>query len=138
MFPVAASALSTTEAGGGGMVARVVSLRGFGGRRTDEAVLVLDGVITGSLLGGAADGQILGASADGVAVLLDVAIADDVAVGCGLACGGQVTALLQPISQVPQLAWRSLSTNEPVVVATYDRQLWQGARAAGLGVWPET
>lgn len=100
------------------MVARVVSLRGFGGRRTDEAVLVLDGVITGSLLGGAADGQILGASADGVAVLLDVAIADDVAVGCGLACGGQVTVLLQPISQVPQLAWRSLSTNEPVVVAT--------------------
>ncbi len=102
------------------MVARVVSLRGFGGRRTDEAVFVVDGVITGSLLGGAADTQILAAAAAGnaTAALLDVAIADDPAVGCGLACGGQATVLLQPITQVPLLAWRTLAASEPVVVAT--------------------
>ncbi len=119
MFSVASEALPTAEAGGRGTVARVVSLRGFGGRRSDEAVLVVDGIITGSLLGGAADAQILGAAADGVtAVLLNVAIADDAAVGCGLACGGQATVLVQPISQVPLLAWRTLAAPEPVVVAT--------------------
>ncbi len=99
------------------MVARVVSLRGFGGRRSDEAVLVVDGVITGALLGGAADAQVLTAASKATAVLLDVAIADDAAVGCGLACGGQATVLLQPISQVPLLAWRTLAASEPVVVA---------------------
>ena len=101
-------------------VARVVSLRGFGGRRNDEAVLVVDGAIVGSLLGGAADAQILAAAGGGGATarLIDVAIADDAAVGCGLACGGHATVLVQPIAQVPLLVWRSLGTSEPVVVAT--------------------
>ncbi len=117
MFSVASTALPTAVAGGGGAVARVVSLRGFGGRRTDEAVLVVGGELTGSLLGGAADAQIL-AAAGGTAVLLDVAIADDAAVGCGLACGGQASVLVQPIMQVPLLAWRTLGASEPVVVAT--------------------
>ena len=118
MFSVASTALPTAVAGGGGMVARVVSLRGFGGRRTDEAVLVVGGELTGSLLGGAADTQIVAAAGGGTAVLLDVAIADDAAVGCGLACGGQARVLFQPITQVPMLAWRTLAASEPVVVAT--------------------
>ena len=33
------------------------------------------------------------------------------------------------------LSW-SESLGESVVVATYDRELWRGARASGLGVWP--
>ncbi len=118
MFSIASTALPTAVTGGAGVVARVVSLRGFGGRRTDEAVFVVDGVITGSLLGGAADTQILAAAGNATAALLDVAIADDAAVGCGLACGGQATVLLQPITQVPLLAWRTLAASEPVVVAT--------------------
>lgn len=28
------------------------------------------------------------------------------------------------------------SLNEPVVLATYDRELWQGAKASGLVAWP--
>ena len=118
MFSVASTALPTAETGGGGVVARVVSLRGFGGRRTDEAVLVTRGEITGSLLGGAADLQVLAVAGIGTAVLLDCAIADDAAVGCGLACGGQATVLVQPITAVPLLAWRTLAAFEPVVVAT--------------------
>lgn len=118
MFSVATTALSTAESGGGGMVARVVSLRGFGGRRSDEGVLVVEGEVMGSLLGGASDTQILAAAGDATAVLLDVAIADDAAVGCGLACGGQAIVLIQPITQVPLLAWRTLAASEPVVVAT--------------------
>jgi predicted nucleic acid-binding protein len=33
------------------------------------------------------------------------------------------------------LAWRE-TLSEPVAVATYDRELWSGARAAGLAPWP--
>lgn len=33
------------------------------------------------------------------------------------------------------LTWGD-SLGEPVVLATYDRQLWQAARTAGLEVWP--
>ncbi len=118
MFSVASIALPSVETGAGGVVARVVSLRGFGGRRSDEAVLVVNGAVTGSLLGGAADAQILNASSTSTAALLECAIADDAAVGCGLACGGSATVLVQPITQVPLLAWRTLADSEPVVVAT--------------------
>lgn len=34
------------------------------------------------------------------------------------------------------LAW-SEALGEAIAVATYDRELWRGARASGLGVWPE-
>lgn len=133
MFSIASQALSLNETSAGAKIARVVALRGFGGRRSDEAVLVIDGVVTGSLLGGSADAQILGAAAavgaaghtagahgaaSGGATVLDVAIADDAAVGCGLACGGRATVMVQPISQIPLLAWRTLVAREPVVVAT--------------------
>lgn len=118
MFSVASIALPTAESGADAVVARVVALRGFGGRRTDEAVLVVGGEINGSLLGGAADVEILSVAGRGTAVLLDCAIADDAAVGCGLACGGQATVLVQPITAVPLLAWRTLAAFEPVVVAT--------------------
>ena len=33
------------------------------------------------------------------------------------------------------LAW-SESLGETVAVATYDRELWRGARASGLSAWP--
>jgi len=35
------------------------------------------------------------------------------------------------------LIWHE-TLGEPVVVATFDRQLWRGARATALGAWPET
>lgn len=34
------------------------------------------------------------------------------------------------------LLWHE-TLGEPVVVATFDRQLWRGARAAGLAAWPK-
>ncbi len=120
MFSVALQALSLAETnnGAGITVARVVALRGFGGRRSDEAALVVRGTVVGTLLGGGADGQILAAAQNATAQLIDCVIADDAAVGCGLACGGHATVLMQPISQVPALAWRALAANEPVVIAT--------------------
>ena len=122
MFSIASQALPLNETSADAMIARVVALRGFGGRRSDEAVLVIDGVVTGSLLGDVANAQILAAAAAGATsggvTVLDVAIADDAAVGCGLACGGRATVMVQPISQIPLLAWRTLVACEPVVVAT--------------------
>jgi predicted nucleic acid-binding protein len=35
------------------------------------------------------------------------------------------------------LMWRE-TLGEPVTVATYDRELWRGARASGLQPWPAT
>jgi predicted nucleic acid-binding protein len=34
------------------------------------------------------------------------------------------------------LSWQEM-LGEPVVLATFDRQLWQGAKTAGLTPWPE-
>jgi predicted nucleic acid-binding protein len=34
------------------------------------------------------------------------------------------------------LSWQEM-LGEPVVLATFDRQLWQGAKTAGLRPWPE-
>ena len=34
------------------------------------------------------------------------------------------------------LVWQS-AVNEPLTVATFDRQMWQAAPSAGLPVWPE-
>jgi predicted nucleic acid-binding protein len=35
------------------------------------------------------------------------------------------------------LDWQ-LMIDAPVTVATFDKRLWDAARAAGLGIWPET
>ena len=35
------------------------------------------------------------------------------------------------------LTWQR-AVNAPLTVATFDRQMWQAARPAGLSVWPET
>ena len=35
------------------------------------------------------------------------------------------------------LTWQEM-LGEPVVLATFDRQLWQGAKTAGLTPWPES
>jgi xanthine dehydrogenase accessory factor len=104
------------------VVARFVGLHGFGGRRADEALAIAaTGERAGSLLGGAAETAIAEAAADvtpGNAVLLTVNVADNDAVGCGLACGGRAEILVQDSTDVPVTAWASMANGEPVVIAT--------------------
>lgn len=104
------------------VVARFVGLQGFGGRRADESLAIAStGERAGSLLGGAAEDVIAEAAArvaPGQALLLNVSVADDRAVGCGLACGGRAELLMQSASDIPSSAWESMAAGDAVVVAT--------------------
>ena len=104
------------------VVARFVGLQGFGGRRADEAIAIASsGARAGSLLGGAAEDVIAEAAlrvVPGLSLLVNVSVADDRAVGCGLACGGRAEILLQSASDIPASAWESMVAGDPVVIAT--------------------
>jgi xanthine dehydrogenase accessory factor len=124
--------------GVGVVVARFVGLHGFGGRRADEALAIAaTGERVGSLLGGAAETAIAEATATvtaGSATLIDVSVADDRAVGCGLACGGRAEILVQSSVDIPDSAWASMANGEPVVIAT----LAEGPRRGrSLAVHPD-
>ena len=119
MIDIATHALRWNIAGNAGTVARFVDLQGFGGRRSNEAVAIAaDGERFGSLLGGAADDAIAEAAATGRASVVTVSVADNDAVGCGLACGGRAEILVQPMSDIASLGWTAMARREPVVVAT--------------------
>ena len=103
-------------------VARLVGLQGFGGRRSDDALaLAANGERAGSLLGGSADDAIATAATAAVAghaSVISVVVADNDAVGCGLACGGRADVLVQASSAIPSLAWTAMAERCPVVIAT--------------------
>ncbi len=119
MIEIAAHALRWNAADTAGTVARFVDLQGFGGRRSNEALaFATDGTRVGSLLGGAADDAIAAAAKTGRVSVVTVSVADNDAVGCGLACGGRAEILVQPMSDIAALGWTAMARREPVVVAT--------------------
>ncbi len=106
------------------VLARAVALRGFGGRRAGE-LLVIDskGVFKGSLFGGVADSEILegslklkrsGESFD----LITVEIGDRDAVRAGLACGGEADILLSHGLSLPPGFADKVTSRQPVALAT--------------------
>ncbi len=106
------------------VLARAVALRGFGGRRAGE-LLVIDalGGLQGSLFGGVADNEILegslklrrsGESFD----LITVGVGDRDAVRVGLACGGEADVLLSKGSSLPQGFTEKVTSRQPVALAT--------------------
>ncbi|TAN25842.1 MAG: XdhC family protein [Actinomycetota bacterium] len=106
------------------VLARAVALKGFGGRRAGELLVIdRDGACQGSLFGGAANSDILHRSAEmassGKQVdLMTVAIGDRDAVGAGLACGGEAEVLLNQSSALPAGFTGRLSRRVPVALAT--------------------
>lgn len=106
------------------MLARAVAIRGFGGRRAGE-LLVIDesGAFRGSLFGGAADEEISERSAVAARSgnpfdFFTVGVGDREAVAAGLACGGEADVLMTSRRSFPADFVEKLSTREPTALAT--------------------
>lgn len=98
-----------------GKVARVVSWKGIGGRRAGEALLLVDeGEVHGSLLGGLAESAV--AAASGANELVELPLGDAEAVAAGLACGGTVTLLVSDVANFPAGTWEALEQGGPVAL----------------------
>jgi xanthine dehydrogenase accessory factor len=105
------------------VVARAISVSGFGGRRAGEAMAVAaDGTRAGSLLGGAADAEVTalaGALTAGqTGAVIEVPVGDREAVEAGLGCGGLARLLVQDAASLPESVWACLANREPFVLAT--------------------
>jgi xanthine dehydrogenase accessory factor len=95
---------------------RVVGLRGISGQQgTTLAALTADEPIAGTVLSGVAD-PLLAPVERGR--LLSLQIGDEQAGRVGMSCGGVAQLLLQPVDEVPALAWRLLAEREPMCLVT--------------------
>lgn len=107
------------------VLARVMSMEGFGGRRTGEAWAYTPGSpAVGAVAMGAgnvavaeAANRMLADNALGV-LSISVPVGEEEAVASGLACGGVASVLVQRASLVPSQVWNAIATRVPVVVAT--------------------
>ena len=125
-----------TESGVAAVVARVVSMEGFGGRRAGEVLAVTaDGSSAGALLGQAGAAAVTGAASgvfrDGVQVLVDVILGDAEAVAQGLACGGVAKVLIERATDAP--AWIFDPPTHVTVVGDVDLARAIAAQARLLG-----
>jgi xanthine dehydrogenase accessory factor len=107
------------------VVARAVSVSGFGGRRAGEAVAVAvddENKVAGRLLGGAADAEVRAAAGkltgDLPTIELEVPIGDSDAVTSGLACGGVARLLVQDVASLPASMWGHMHERRPLALAT--------------------
>jgi xanthine dehydrogenase accessory factor len=101
-------------------VGRVVAFKGFGGRRSGEALAIFDdGPAGGSLLGGIADLAIdQHVTETTTSVLLELEVADNDAVAAGLSCGGLATVLASDAAMMPAELWDALENRWPVALVT--------------------
>ncbi|MDF1855612.1 XdhC family protein [Pseudooceanicola sp.] len=95
-------ALAWHRAGRGAVLATVIETWGSAPRRTGSMLAISgDGALAGSVSGGCVEGAVVGeaieALADGGTRLLSYGVSDDDAFAVGLACGGTIRILVQPI-----------------------------------------
>ncbi len=106
------TALTWYRAGKGAALATVVETWGSAPRRVGaQLVIAGDGRIEGSVSGGCVEGAViveaLEAIDEGEARLLEFGVSDEDAFAVGLACGGTIRVLVEPVGQVlpePMLA----------------------------------
>ena len=107
------------------VLARVMSMEGFGGRRTGEAWAYTPGFpAVGAVAMGAGNAAVaetahrmLADDSLGALTIL-VPVGEEEAVAAGLACGGVASVLVQRASLVPSQVWDAIAARIPVVVAT--------------------
>jgi xanthine dehydrogenase accessory factor len=105
--PILQTALNWHRAGLGGALATVVSTWGSAPRPVGAQMAVSGrGDMAGSVSGGCVEGAVVlearAALADGTPRLLRYGISDDTAFAAGLACGGTIEVMVEPIGDAPQ------------------------------------
>ncbi len=99
---IPALALHWHRAGRGAVLATVVETWGSAPRPVgSQLVIDRDGAMEGSVSGGCVEGAVIleaiEAIADGAPRLLDFGVSDDEAFAVGLACGGRIRVLVEPV-----------------------------------------
>ena len=143
------AALAWTRAGKRAALATVVETWGSAPRPTGSQLAISgDAEMVGSVSGGCVEGAVvaeaLDALADGKPRLLDYGVSDAEAFAVGLACGGRIRVLVEPVGvgqgPSPDLLERLVAARaarEPVVYAVRPED-WQRRLVAGPGdpLWP--
>ena len=98
-------ALAWAEAGRGAVLATVVETWGSAPRRVGaQLVIAGDGEMHGSVSGGCVEGAVVLEAQDALekaqARVLEYGVSDDDAFAVGLACGGTIRVLLEPVGEV--------------------------------------
>ncbi len=137
-------ALAWHKAGRGAVLATVVETWGSAPRRTGaQLVIAGDGEMQGSVSGGCVEGAVVLEAADalekGAARLLEYGVSDGDAFAVGLACGGTIRVLVEPVGAVlPEELLAELvadrAARRPVA---YEVTLADGQRRLVQGGYPE-
>ena len=136
MFEIAPEVLRWHSVNEAGVVARVVSVNGLSTRWPAQAIAAADrhGTV-GAILASVADPQLLPVIANALsqgqargggngralgspAQVVEVIVPDRQAKAAGLACGGSARVLVQPTTEVPDVAWQVLADREPICLVT--------------------
>ncbi len=121
-------ALDWAQAGRKVALATVVETWGSAPRGVgSQLVIDADGAMEGSVSGGCVEGAVVVAAIDAIAAgehaILDFGVSDDEAFAVGLACGGQIRVLVQPVGDGLTLATlqalaEARATARPIGLAT--------------------
>ena len=128
-------ALAWHEAGRGAVLATVVETWGSAPRRVGaQLVIAGDGEMQGSVSGGCVEGAVVLEATDalekGEQRLLEYGVSDGDAFAVGLACGGTIRVLVEPVGPVlaPQLLRELVETRAARTPVAYEVNLTSGAR----------
>lgn len=136
---ILAAALGWHNAGRGVALAWVVETWGSAPRPVGSLLAISDdGEMAGSVSGGCVEGAVvveaLEALEDGQPRLLEYGVSDDQAFAVGLACGGRIRILVEPVTEAPGAAALPASLLAQLVTAraarravayTVDTETWQ-------------
>lgn len=140
-------ALEWHRAGKGAALATVVETWGSAPRRVGAMLAVSgEGDLEGSVSGGCVEGAVVTEAFDalesGQSVVLTYGVSDDDAFAVGLACGGTIRILLQPVGTDEGLPLETLekicAAREARIPVAHlvDTETWQG-ETAGAEVYPD-
>jgi xanthine dehydrogenase accessory factor len=138
------TALSWHRAGTGAALATVVQTWGSAPRRVGaQLVIGADGRMSGSVSGGCVEGAVvveaLEALEDGQHRLLEYGVSDEDAFAVGLACGGTIRVLVEPVGEVlpVDLLEELVSARQSRTALAYEVNLELGVRRLLHGSYPE-
>jgi xanthine dehydrogenase accessory factor len=138
-------ALSWLQAGRSVALATVVQTWGSAPRPVGSQLLIdADGAMEGSVSGGCVEGAVIveamEAISEGTCRLLEFGVSDDEAFAVGLACGGEIKVLLEPVgTAMPVAVLEELvaKRNQSLPVAYVTSLTSGGPKLADIGAFPD-